>query len=79
MSIQFPFYRSIHQKSHEGMTEPIDLGEVYPTIYPGLSNGIVRQNSSTDPKRQNEMSRASNQTTSIVKDDPPPSYNQLSY
>ena len=59
------------------MTEPIDLGEVYPTIHPGLSNGMVRPNSSTDPEQQNEITRASNQTTSIVKDDPPPSYNQL--
>ena len=58
------------------MTEPIDLGEVYPTIY-GLSNGMVRPISSTDPERQNEIARASGQTTSIVKDDPPPSYYQL--
>ena len=58
------------------MTEPIDLSEVCPTIY-GLSNGRVRPNSSTDPERQNEIARASNQTTSIVKDDPPPSYYQL--
>ena len=59
------------------MTEPIDLGEVYPTISSGLSNGMVRLNSSTDPERQNEIARASNQTTSIIKDDPPPSYYQL--
>ena len=58
------------------MTEPIDLGEVYPTIY-GLPNGMVRPISSTDPERQNEIAPASNQTTSIVKDDPPPSYYQL--
>ena len=58
------------------MTEPNDLGEVYPTIY-GLSIGRVRPNSSTDPERQNEIARASGQTTSIVKDDPPPSYYKL--
>ena len=55
------------------MTEPI---EIRPTIY-GLSNGMVRPISSTDHERQNEIARASGQTTSIVKDDPPPSYYQL--